>query len=57
MTAHAAPGQVDRVARDVLVWAMARIDAGERWRVDVEIARLDKRLAEPAATPGVGEHA
>ena len=57
MTTHAAPGQVDRVARDVLVWALACIDAGERWRVDVEIARLDKRLAEPAATPGVGEHA
>ena len=57
MTAHAAPGQVDRVARDVLVWAMARIDAGERWRVDVEIGRLNKRLAGPAATPGVGEHA
>ena len=52
MTAHAAPEQVDRVARDVLVWALARIDAGERWRVDVEIARLDKRLAGPATEVG-----
>ena len=50
MTAHTAPEQVDRVARDVLVWALDRIDAGERWRIDVEIGRLNKRVTSGPAT-------